>query len=195
MSKRFTTKPKPNTKKNSISPSARRWVSATTFAILVRQKDADKFGLKTISDAVRYTPSHQAGFGQDFMSRADGYPGFARTYGLKFARPPREMDLSLTYRALSSGQVDMIAGNSTDGLIAKLNLVQLRDDKKYFPPYQAVLIVRDEALKRVPVAAQVLAALKDSTTTDEMRALNYAVDGEKRDIPTLAREWRAKHQM
>ena len=165
------------------------------FAILVRQKDADKFSLKTISDAVRYTPSHQAGFGQDFMSRADGYPGFARTYGLKFARPPREMDLSLTYRALSSGQVDMIAGNSTDGLIAKLNLVQLRDDKKYFPPYQAVLIVRDAALKRVPVAAQVLAALKDSITTEEMRALNYAVDGEKRDIPTLVREWRKQHQM
>ena len=165
------------------------------FAILVRQKDAEKFGLKTISDAARYAPTHQAGFGQEFMSRPDGYPGFARAYHLKFARAPREMDLSLTYRALSSGQVDLIAGNATDGLIAKLNLVQLTDDKKYFPPYQAVLIVRNDALKRVPIAAQVLAALKNSITTDEMRALNYAADGEKRAIPTLAREWRTKHQM
>jgi glycine betaine/choline ABC-type transport system substrate-binding protein len=90
----------------------------------------------------------RAGFGQDFMSRADGYQGFARAYNLKFAEQPREMDLSLTYRALASGQVDLIAGNSTDGLIAALDLVQLDDDRHYFPPYEAVVLMREDALAR-----------------------------------------------
>jgi glycine betaine/choline ABC-type transport system substrate-binding protein len=106
-----------------------------TFAILVRGDDARRLKLASISDAARYAPRWRAGFGQDFMSREDGYPGFARTYGLRFAEPPREMDLALTYRALAGGQVDLIAGNSTDGLIDKLDLAQLEDDRKYFPPY------------------------------------------------------------
>jgi osmoprotectant transport system permease protein len=84
-----------------------------TFAVLVRGEEAQRLNLKTISDAARFTPAWRAGFGQEFMSRQDGYPGFARTYGLKFSAPPREMDLSLTYRALASKQVDLIAGNST----------------------------------------------------------------------------------
>ena len=100
-----------------------------TFAILVRGDEARRLNLKTISDAAPFAPRWRAGFGQDFMSRADGYPGFARTYGLKFAEPPREMDLSLTYQALAQGQVDLIAGNSTDGLIDRLGLFQLEDDR------------------------------------------------------------------
>ena len=100
-----------------------------TFAILVRGDDARRLNLKTVSDAARFAHEWRAGFGQDFMSRADGYPGFARAYGLKFAEPPREMDLSLTYQALANRQVDLIAGNSTDGLIDKLGLFQLEDDR------------------------------------------------------------------
>jgi osmoprotectant transport system permease protein len=163
------------------------------FAILVRGADARRLNLKTISDVAPHARVMRAGFGQDFMSRADGYPGFSSAYGLKFAEPPREMDLSLTYRALSSGQVDLIAGNSTDGLISALDLVQLEDNRHYFPPYEAVILIRQDTLARTPAVAAVLARLNDSISTNEMRRLNYEVDGKKRDPKTVVREWIEKN--
>jgi osmoprotectant transport system permease protein len=156
------------------------------FAILVRGDAARKNNLKTISDAVPLSRNWQAGFGQDFMSRADGYAGFSKTYGFNFARQPREMDLSLTYRALQSGQVDIIAGNSTDGLIAVLDLFQLTDDKKYFPPYQAVFIARSD---KADVLRETFERLNNAISTDEMRRLNYAVDGEKLTPKQAAENW------
>lgn len=160
-----------------------------TFAVLVRGEDARRLGLKTISDAVPHAVKWRAGFGQDFMSRADGYPGFARTYNLRMAAAPREMDLSLTYRALALKQVDLIAGNSTDGLISKLDLFQLEDDRHYFPPYEAVILIRRDTRERVPAAAEVLNILGGRLSTEEMRRLNYEVDGNKRDPREVAREW------
>jgi osmoprotectant transport system permease protein len=166
-----------------------------TFAILVRGADARRFNLKTISDAVSHARNWRAGFGQDFMSRADGYPGFARTYNLQFTAQPREMDLSLTYRALATSQVDLIAGNSTDGLISTLDLFQLEDDRHYFPPYEAVILLRRDAMTRVPAAGEILSLLKGKLSTEEMRRLNYEVDGNKRDKRDVAREWIAKRAM
>ncbi|HEY0406856.1 MAG TPA: glycine betaine ABC transporter substrate-binding protein, partial [Pyrinomonadaceae bacterium] len=159
------------------------------FAILVRGEVARRLKLKTISDAAPYARQWRAGFGQDFMSREDGYAGFARAYGLAFSERPREMDLSLTYRALASEQVDLIAGNSTDGLIAALDLFQLEDDRHFFPPYQAVFLARRLAVTRWPALAETLARLNNALTTEEMRRLNYEVDGRKRDIKQVAREW------
>lgn len=164
-----------------------------TFAILVRGDDAGRLGLKTVSDAVPYARSWRAGFGQDFMSRADGYPGFARAYNLQFAAAPREMELALTYRALAEKQIDLIAGNSTDGLIAALDLVQLEDDRHYFPPYEAVILIRGETLKRVPAASEVLSQIAGKFSTEEMRRLNYEVDGNRRDRREVAREWIARN--
>lgn len=160
-----------------------------TFAILVRGADARRLNLKTISDAARYAGQWRAGFGQDFKSRTDGYPGLARAYGLKFAEDPSEMELSLTYIALSSGKVDLIAGNSTDGRIAALDLVQLEDDRHYFPPYEAVLPARQEALIRVSALAEILSRLSGAIATAEIRRLNYEVDGNKRDQKDVVREW------
>jgi glycine betaine/choline ABC-type transport system substrate-binding protein len=160
-----------------------------TFAILVRGSDARQLKLRTISDAVPYARRWRAGFGQDFMSRADGYPGFSRSYGLQFAEPPREMDLSLTYIALASRQVDLIAGNSTEGRIAKLDLFQLEDDRHYFPPYEAVYLVRRNSLANLPALNEVLSKLANSISTEEMRRLNYEVDGNKRDAREVVREW------
>jgi len=156
------------------------------FAILVRGEVARKNNLKTISDAVPLAKTWQAGFGQDFMSRADGYAGFARAYGFTFAKQPREMDLSLTYRALQSGELDIIAGNSTDGLIAALDLFQLEDDKHYFPPYQAVFIARSEIDDMLRDA---FAKLNNSISTEDMRQMNYEVDGKKRTPKEVAAEW------
>ena len=163
-----------------------------TFAILVRGEDAAKLGLKSVSDAARMSAQWRAGFGQDFMSRPDGYPGFVRTYGFQF-RETREMDLSLTYRALAEKQVDLIAGNSTDGLISRYELVQLEDDRNYFPPYDAVPVVRQAALEKYPQLRAALTQLGGVLTVEEMRQLNYAVDGEKRALAEVAREF-LKHK-
>jgi len=145
--------------------------------------------LKTISNTAAYTGQWSAGFGQDFMSRADGYAGFSHAYGLRFADPPHEMALDLTYTALASHKVDIIAGNSTDGRIAALDLVQLEDDRHYFPPYEAVLLVRKDAIARVQALGEVLQRLGGAIATDEMRNLNYEVDGRKRDKRNVVREW------
>ena len=156
------------------------------FAILVRGDVARKNNLKTISDAVPLAKNWQAGFGQDFMSRADGYAGFSQSYGFNFAKQPREMDLSLTYRALQSSELDIIAGNSTDGLIAALDLFQLADDKHYFPPYQAVFITRRDVAETLN---ETLESLKNAISTEEMRRLNYEVDGKKNTPKEVAAGW------
>ena len=161
-----------------------------TFAILVRGAEARRFNLKTISDAAAHTPQWRAGFGQDFMSREDGYPGFSKAYGLKF-KEVREMDLSLTYIALSSNQVDLIAANSTEGRITTLDLFQLADDRHYFPPYEAVYLVRQDSLARAPALREVLAKLANAISTEDMRRLNFEIDGNKRDPKEVVKEWLA----
>jgi osmoprotectant transport system substrate-binding protein len=122
------------------------------------------------------------------MSRADGYRGFVRTYGLRF-REVREMDLSLTYRALAENQVDLIAGNSTDGLINRYGLVQLEDDRRYFPPYDAVPLVRRATLQKYPELRGVFTRLGGVLSVEEMRGLNYAVDGEHKQASDVVREF------
>jgi glycine betaine/choline ABC-type transport system substrate-binding protein len=174
-----------------------------TFAILIRGEDARRLNLKTVSDAARQTPDWHAGFGHDFMVRADGYRGFSGAYGLRFAGV-NDMALDLTYTALASHKVDMIAGNSTDGRIAALDLVQLEDDRHYFPPYEAVFVIRqnvldnrntdelqDAALALRPMA-KLMRELSGAISTDEMRKLNYEVDGAKRDKKIVVHEWLVK---
>jgi osmoprotectant transport system permease protein len=156
------------------------------FAILIRGDEARKNNLKTISDAVPLSKNWQAGFGQDFMSRKDGYAGFSKAYNFDFAKQPREMDLALTYQALKSGQLDIIAGNSTDGLISALDLFQLEDDRKYFPPYQAVFIARQD---KAEILSEVLQKLSGAISTEEMRRINYEVDGKNRTPKEAAADW------
>lgn len=159
---------------------------SNTFAILVRRQDAERYHLRAVSDAARVAAQWRAGFGQDFMSRPDGYAGFVRAYGLHF-RETREMDLALTYRALAEKEVDLIAGNSTDGLIERYGLVQLEDDRHYFPPYDAVPIVRESTLEKHPELGPVLRRLGGILSVAEMRKLNYAVDGEHKQPRDVAR--------
>jgi glycine betaine/choline ABC-type transport system substrate-binding protein len=157
-----------------------------TFAILVRGADARRLRLATVSEAVPRARLWRAGFGYEFVERADGYRGFVATYGLQFAAPPAEMDLGLLYRALAEGKVDLIAGNSTDGQIAALDLARLADDAQYFPPYEAVPVVRAEMLTRHPAARAALAALGGTIDETAMRRMNYLVDGEKRPLRDVA---------
>ncbi len=160
-----------------------------TFAVIVRKADAERLSLKTISDAAPHTANWTAGFGYEFIERGDGYPGLAKAYDLRFSNPPRIMDLGLSYRALADHQVDFIAGNSTDGLINALGLVVLEDDKHYFPPYDAVPLVRQAVIERHPGLRDALAALGGKVSEDEMRRMNYAVDGEHRNVKDVVREF------
>jgi glycine betaine/choline ABC-type transport system substrate-binding protein len=160
-----------------------------TFAILVREADARALGIETISEAAPYTQDWTAGFGYEFVERADGYVGLAEMYGFRFRNAPRTMDLGLTYRALAAGQVDMIAGNSTDGLIEALDLFQLEDDRSYFPPYEAAPLIRSETLARHPEVGEALDALGGLISDDEMRKLNYMVDVEHQDAAAVVRRW------
>ena len=160
-----------------------------TFAILVRGSDARTKDLKTIDDAVREAPGWRAGFGYEFLERPDGYPGLASAYGLRFAAAPRVMDLALSYRALASGQVDLIAGDATAGLIPALDLVQLEDSRHYFPPYDAAPVARAATLLKYPQVRTALERLAGRVSAADMRALNYAADVEHRDIPQIVRDF------
>jgi osmoprotectant transport system substrate-binding protein/osmoprotectant transport system permease protein len=158
-----------------------------TFSILVRTRDARRLGLRTIDDlgdvAGRWTP----GFGYEFLQRDDGYPGLIHTYGLRFASQPRAMDVSLIYRALADGQVDVIAGDATSALINALDLTPLDDNRHYFPPYDAVPVVRTAALLRQPAIGRALARLAGRVSDGDMRALNAAVDIDHQEVESVVR--------
>ena len=159
------------------------------FAITVRHRDAARYGLRRISDLVRLAPRWKAGFGYEFLERADGFRGLASVYGLRFASPPTAMDLGLTYRALADGKVDVIAGNSTDGQIEALDLVALEDDRHYFPPYEAAPVTRQSTIQQHPDIAAALDQLAGRLSDGEMRRLNALADVEHQDIATIARDW------
>lgn len=162
-----------------------------TFAMVIRGVDARRFHLSTLSQAAQYTPRWRLGVGYEFEQRPDGLPGLSAAYGLTFAEPPRTMELGLLYRALNAHQVDMIAANSTDGPIREFGLTVLQDDRHYFPPYQAVPLIRVDALHRWPQIQTALNTLAGKITEEDMRGMNEAVDAEHRDPAEVVREFRA----
>ncbi len=165
-----------------------------TFAILVRRGDAEARGLRTIGDLRAMAAEWRPGFGYEFAERADGYAGLSSAYGLRFAGQPRVMELDLVYRALASGQVDVIAGDATSGLINALDLAMLADDRGYFPPYHAVPIVRSAVLLRRPDIGNALAQLAGRISEESMRAMNSAVDVDHRDVAATVREFLSRLQ-
>jgi len=160
-----------------------------SFAIVMRGDDAGRLNITKLSQLAPFSPKLRMGVGYEFLERRDGYDGLVSAYGLRFAATPRVMDLGLLYRALENRQVDLIAGANTDGLIAALHLVVLADDRRYFPPYDAVPIVRDDTLRRHPAVRSALDRLTGRISVDDMRSMNYAVDGEKRDAAQVAHEF------
>lgn len=160
-----------------------------SFALVIRGDDSRELGLRTISDLAKYAPRWRMGVGYEFLERPDGYAGLAKAYNLHFAESPRVMDLGLLYRALGEKQVDVVVGSATDGLIQARGLVVLADDKHYFPPYDAVPLVRAQTLARYPSLREALAELGGKISEDDMRRLNYAVDGKHRDVKQLVAEF------
>jgi glycine betaine/choline ABC-type transport system substrate-binding protein len=159
-----------------------------TFAILVRKADADRLGLRSIGDLNKFSRA-RAGFGYEFLERPDGLTGLAAAYGLSFEGQPRTMDLNLIYRAVASGEIDVTAGDMTSGQIEALNLVVLEDDRRYFPVYEAVPVVRAGVLLRYPQVAEALRRLEGVISNETMRRLNYAVDAEKQDAFQVVKEF------
>lgn len=157
-----------------------------TYAILVRAKDAERHALSKISDLSRVQSELAFGMGFEFYDRADGYPGLLKAYGLTLGRDPKQMELGLIYRALESKKVDVIAGNSTDGMIAAMGLVMLEDDKRFFPPYDAIPLLRRQSAEKHPVLREVLESLAGKITAGTMRRANFLVDGEKKSPKTAA---------
>ena len=179
------------------SEYARRWKLAwlpplgfeNTFALVMRGDAARRLGIARISDLARH-PELVPGFGYEFVERADGWAGLAAAYGLAFTARPREMDLGLLYSALSQGRVDVVAGNSTDGLIAALDLAVLEDDRRYFPPYEAAFVARDRVAGE-PRARRALERLSGSISADAMRRMNAAVDRDRRSPRDVAHDFLA----
>ena len=160
-----------------------------TFAILIRGEEAQRLGVRTISEIAPYTPNWLAAFGYEFIERADGFEGLSETYSLNFAEPPRVMELGLTYRALADQTVDLIAGDSTNGLIAALDLFMLEDDQRYFPPYDGVPVFRVQTLERYPQLREVLNRLGGTVNEDQMRKMNSQVDREGRSVREVVAEF------
>ncbi|NUQ30917.1 MAG: ABC transporter substrate-binding protein, partial [Acidobacteriaceae bacterium] len=163
-----------------------------TFAMVLRKDDATRLGIQTLSQAAHFAAQWKLGTGYEFESRPDGLQGLQQTYQLHFNGPPRVMDLGLLYRALASHQVDIVSGNSTDGPIRALGLVVLQDDKRYFPPYEAVPLVREDALRRHPGLAAALQQLAGKISAEEMQTLNHEIDGNHRDVAEVVREFRQR---
>ena len=162
-----------------------------SFAMVVRGEDAQRLGLRTISDIAKVKPPMRLGVGYEFAERPDGLRGLSAAYGLKFDGPPRTMELGLLYRALESKQVDIVAGNSTDGAIKAHGFVSLEDDRHYFPPYEAVPLMREESLKRWPQIGAAMQRLAGKISDEDMRAMNLAVESQHRDVRDVVREFRA----
>jgi osmoprotectant transport system substrate-binding protein len=163
-----------------------------TFAMVVRADDAHRLNLHTISDAARIASQLRLGVGYEFESRPDGLPGLTAAYNLHFAGSPRTMDLGLLYRALANHQVDIVAGNSTDGAIRALGFTVLADDLHYFPPYQAVPLVREDSLARHPEIQTASDKFAGKVTAEEMQAMNDAIDSKHEDVTEVVRDFRTR---
>jgi osmoprotectant transport system substrate-binding protein len=157
--------------------------------MVVRGPEARAEKLESLSDAARRKHGWTLGVGYEFLQRPDGLPGLLAVYHLPLAETPRSMDLGLLYQALEQKQVDMVAGSATDGMLSVLDTKVLQDDKHYFPPYQAALIVREQSERAWPELRGVLEELSGKFSDETMQKLNYQVDGKHRPVRDVAREW------
>jgi osmoprotectant transport system permease protein len=156
-----------------------------TYAIAVRRATADSLHLQTLSDLARVGPRLRAGLTPDFIGRADGLPGLRRAYGLRFAEL-RALLPAVKYQALAAGEVDVIDGYSTDGFIARYDLVVLRDDRRFFPPYEAAALVSRRLAERRPDAIAALTELSGRLDVETMRRLNRRLEVDGQPIPQVA---------
>lgn len=158
-----------------------------SYAIAVRRATADSLRLVTLTDLARAAASLRAGFTPDFVGRADGLPGLERAYGIAFG-DVRTLVPAVKYQALVAGRVDVIDGYSTDGLLARYGLVVLRDDRRFFPAYEAAALVSDRLATTMPAAVAALTELSDRLDETRMRALNERIEVDGAPAAVIARD-------
>ena len=158
-----------------------------TYAIAMRRSSADSLGVRTLSDLARVARTLRAGLTPDFIGRADGLPGLGGAYGIRF-RDVRALLPAVKYRALDAGEVDVVDGYSTDGLIERYGLRVLLDDKRFFPPYEAAALIGEQLVRDNPAAVAALAELSGRIDVTRMRTLNRRVEVEGVAIPLVAAE-------
>ena len=162
-----------------------------SFAMTIRGEDARARHLQTLSDAAADPTGFTLGAGYEFLTRPDAYGALNRAYSIHWTAAPRSMDLGLLYQALEQNKVSMAAANTTDGLLNKLDVTVLADDKHVFPPYQACIVVREDALAAYPNLRAILSELSGKISDKEMRNMNYAVDAQHRHARDVAKEFLA----
>lgn len=160
-----------------------------TYALIIRREDAENLQIKTLSEATKYAPQWQPGFGYEFLDREDGYPGLAKTYGLKFKNIPQQLDLGLMYKALAEKKIDIGNATSTDGLIPILDFVVLEDDKNYFPPYEAVPVFNQKTLEKYPYLKDTINQLSGLISAQAMQQMNYQVDNQSRPVEQVVQNF------
>ena len=159
-----------------------------TFALSIRTEDSVERNVKTLSEAAAWG-AWKLGVGYEFVKRPDGLSGLIQTYRLNCKGSVKTMDLGLLYQALEEGQVDMVAGSETDGLLSAKPFVVLEDDQHYFPPYEAAIVVRSASLEKFPGLKEALSSLGGKISTEKMRAMNYQLDGKHRPIKEIAKNF------
>jgi osmoprotectant transport system permease protein len=168
-----------------------RWLPPLGFengyAIAVRRATADQYALRTISDLARVAAALDAGFTNDFIGRPDGFAGLQAFYAFT-PRAVRPLAPAVKYEALATGAVDVIDGYATDGLLARFDLVTLRDDRRFFPPYEAAALVSPRVVRDRPEVMAILARLSGRITESDMRRWNARIDVAQAPIPEVARE-------
>jgi len=164
------------------------WGFNNTYALTMRQDRAAEMGAKKISDLKEKASGLVFGGTQEFLTRPDGLPGVEQLYGLKF-KEDKGMDPGIMYQAVDQKQVDVISAFATDGRIVGLKLVTLEDDKKFFPPYFAAPVIRQDTLAKDPQIAEVLNKLGGKIDDSTMANLNLKVDQDKKEPLDVAKEF------
>ncbi|WP_083711433.1 glycine betaine ABC transporter substrate-binding protein [Domibacillus epiphyticus] len=159
-----------------------------TYSVTIRQADADKYGINTISELKSYAKNMRFGSEPEFLERADGYPGLQEVYGIDFAST-QTLDTGIMYSAIKNNEVDAIDAYTTDGRIQAFNLKVLEDDKQFFPPYYAIPVVRGEVLEAHPELEEVLNMLAGKIDDERMQELNKRVDLDGKKYEEVAEEF------
>lgn len=161
---------------------------SNTYTIAVRSDLAKEKHIRTFSDLATVAPDLTFGANYDFFEREDGFAALENTYGMHFKKN-MDMDIGLKFQAVESGKVDSIIAFTTDGLLSVTDVTTLKDDKQLFPSYYCGTVIRGETLKKYPELKDVLLKMQNILTDREMAALNYEVEGKKRNERDVAREF------
>ena len=170
-----------------------KWLSPlglnNTYAVAISEEYANKNNINTVSELVPFAGDLVFGAEHEFFDRQDGFDGMVDTYGLKFKGEPAKMDVAMKYQAVSQGNIDVTDAFTTDGQLITYKLKVLEDDKKFFPPYYAAPIIREDTLKKHPELEGILNSLGDKISDSEMQKMNYKVEAEKKSTKDVAKEF------